>query len=147
MLAVRRVAGDGHCLFRAYLVSLGRVADDAAVAAARARVVAHVRAQWAEYAPFARGDHASADVYERDMGASGAAWGGELELAALARVDGARIRVYDARRRRWMPEYAPVAAAAGGAPPLATGQAQPVARLRHRVNHYDAICTVVPAAA
>lgn len=117
-------------MFRAYLASLGRAHHDEAVAAARARVCRHVRAHWDSLRAFFEDDRperVSPDAYERLM--RGNAWGGELELAALASVDGTHIRVYDARRRRWMREYGP-----------RQGRAVGRAFLRYSGNHYDAIC-------
>ena len=115
-LGVRRVPGDGHCLFRAVSEQLELVGGGAAAhghLALRARAADFIRAYWEDFAPFLpykpedgfpewageAGAGMARDAVGRycDRLAGSAMWGGHPELRALANVVGCSIVVYRAR--------------------------------------------------
>jgi OTU domain-containing protein 6 len=100
-LAIRDIAPDGHCLYAAVADQLreagggGGVHD---VASLRAAVADHMLAVRAEYMPFLETvecDDGKYDAYCRRL-RSEAAWGGQVELQALARVLARRVEVFAA---------------------------------------------------
>lgn len=99
-LRVHEVAADGHCLFRSVAYQLagaeGQPAD-AAVWALREKAAAQIRAHAADYLPFFEPTESapSLEAYCSEM-ASTAAWGGQLELRALAQALGRSLRVHQA---------------------------------------------------
>ncbi|KAK9822661.1 hypothetical protein WJX81_005494 [Elliptochloris bilobata] len=106
-LVVRDIPADGHCLYRAVedqLLQCGAASEaTGSYPALRARVAAHMREHAADYAPFVlpedaegNGVDATSDEYEqhcRDIEET-AAWGGQVELGALAALLQRRITVY-----------------------------------------------------
>ncbi|KAG8461551.1 hypothetical protein KFE25_001155 [Diacronema lutheri] len=99
-LRVREVIADGHCLFRAVACQLtdadAQPADEA-VWALRGTAVEHMRAHAADFLPFFEATESAPtlDAYCAEM-ATTAAWGGQLELRALAQALGRTLRVHQA---------------------------------------------------
>jgi OTU domain-containing protein 6 len=97
-LRVEPVAADGHCLFRAIATQLKAAQpDEQAVWELRKRAVSHIEAHAADFSPFFEPSESapSFDGYLEQMKTS-AAWGGQMELRALAQVLGRTIRVHTA---------------------------------------------------
>lgn len=98
-LGVREVAADGHCLFRAVACQLetpkAAATDDAPVWDLRRRAVEHARAHAPDFEPFFEPTDTAPtfEAYCKEM-ASTAAWGGQMEIRALATVLGRPIRVH-----------------------------------------------------
>lgn len=99
-LRVHEVLADGHCLFRAVACQLPdaheRPADEA-VWALRVKAVEQIRANSADYLPFFEPTESTPtlEAYCAAM-ASTAAWGGQMELRALAQALGRTLRVHQA---------------------------------------------------
>ncbi|KAJ1639613.1 hypothetical protein T492DRAFT_936374 [Pavlovales sp. CCMP2436] len=99
-LRVQEVMADGHCLFRAvaYQVSdtSARPMEDM-VWDLRKKSVAHLQAHAVDFEPFFEPTESapSFEAYCAEM-ASTAAWGGQMELRALAQVIGRSLRVHQA---------------------------------------------------
>ncbi|GAO14347.1 uncharacterized protein UV8b_07515 [Ustilaginoidea virens] len=102
-LVERDVEPDGHCLFSAVADQLAHSgvpvgeAGEPPYRAVRRAAAAFMRDHAGDFAPFLEGDLEAYAARIRDT----AEWGGQLELAALARVYGAEIRVIqDGRMER-----------------------------------------------
>ena len=142
-LRVSEVKADGHCLFRAVGEQCCPEEGGEGFWALRKRAVGFMRSHSADFLPFAAGvleqaersgqtaEEAFAQYCDRME--TTAEWGGQLELQALARALGARIRVVSAD----MPTVEMEGGEAGDRP---TGPVATVAFLRHAYglgDHYN----------
>ena len=108
-LAIKKVPGDGSCLFRAVADQLALQSGGGAAhshGALRARTADFIRAYWEEFAPFL--PYEPEDGFPGGSGASARAavglycdrlagtnmWGGHPEIRALANIVGCSIVVY-----------------------------------------------------
>lgn len=97
---MREIRADGHCLYRSVEDQLSRwQAGPPDVAALRAATAAWMRAHPDDYLPFLELEEGDGDGFERYCAevADSAAWGGQLELGALAAALRRRVTVYSAR--------------------------------------------------
>lgn len=98
-LAIMQIQPDGHCMYKAVCVQLGRPVDEYALV--RAAVASHIRSHRDEFVPFLltdEGDLMNAEQVEAYCEAieRTATWGGHVELVALASVYRRPIVVYTA---------------------------------------------------
>ncbi|KAG2482912.1 hypothetical protein HYH03_018192 [Edaphochlamys debaryana] len=104
-LGIREIRADGHCLYRAVEDQLTQAAGGGASApppdylALRRLAAAHIRAHADEFSPFIYDEDAGGspgeqlDAYCEEL-ESTAAWGGQLELGALAQALRRQVKVF-----------------------------------------------------
>ena len=142
-LRVSEVKADGHCLFRAVGEQCCPGEGGEGYWALRKRAVGFMRSHPADFLPFAAGVMEQAERSGQtaeeafaqycDRMETTAEWGGQLELQALARTLGARIRVVSA-------DMPTVEMEGGEAEDAPSGPVATVAFLRHAYglgDHYN----------